>query len=282
MDPYGRTVVVAAVALALGACSLAVSTSGLTGGAPDAPTGDGGSAAEASIVAEGGMGGPDARVDAAEASVPFCASRPGALFCDDFDGSPPATVWEYGLADATTPTLDALAFSAPRSLRSRLAEAGDCRYSHVGKPLVIPGRRVVMRFAVRLGDQAGAFPNGQFYANLRLEHPTDTCQLLFLHDPSPALSRIMVQGFMGTPAAFEEFHAFGRALDTGTWHVVELTADGTGPDVTMRVDMDGTSVLPTTTLTRCAWDGKTVVEVGLHCASKPGELRIDDVEVRVP
>lgn len=87
-----RLAIGACIAVTLGACSLFVDTSGLSGGAPSA--GEGGIADASAEAAVDAAKPSDAGGDAAkDASVPFCDSHPGHTLCYDFDESnalPPA------------------------------------------------------------------------------------------------------------------------------------------------------------------------------------------------
>jgi hypothetical protein len=141
-----------ALALLLPACRLLVSTDGLQGGAAanDAappPVIDASLVVEASSTDAGVI--QDVMVEAAP--VPFCQTKPGALFCTDFD----LTGRDEGkeTANLGTFTIDALHFvSAPKSalFTTPLGNAKD--YRDIEHVIPLPGaalKEITLEFSVR-------------------------------------------------------------------------------------------------------------------------------------
>jgi hypothetical protein len=118
---------VAGFAIALGACSLIVSTDGLAGAPEAAPLDAAGeSAAPDGSTTASSDGGADGSAKG------FCAAHEaGAVYCEDFDRDPSAVpTWRNSdfRSGGTLAIDDMLSFSAPRSLIARADPVGD-KYS---------------------------------------------------------------------------------------------------------------------------------------------------------
>ncbi|AKU98686.1 hypothetical protein AKJ09_05350 [Labilithrix luteola] len=140
----------------LGGCGLIVDTNGLSGGGPD-------TASEA----EAGTPNveppaPDAQADSTfDASVPYCASRTNALFCDDFDRTTPlAALWDSTTLPGDIGMIASSYYdSAPSSL-ALVADAAAAPLAYLSLRKVVPvgSSAVTFRFHFRT-DRAGNGPS---------------------------------------------------------------------------------------------------------------------------
>ena len=148
----------AAVTIAVGGCSLLVSTDGLASSADAAPGAtDGGGADTSAGNATGSDGGSsDAAADASDASTgPFCASlSPKPKFCADFDQG--GTAGDYGSIFGT-PSLDvSTSKSAPASLLAIVETSASVRGSAVQTNLSDTPTAIALSFDVFVDEYDSA------------------------------------------------------------------------------------------------------------------------------
>jgi hypothetical protein len=211
-----------------------------------------------------------ATADAADGGG-FCVGRPATVFCEDFDTRVLDASWS---ADPGTSLDTTHAWSKPNALLSRLTGGNGCQNAKASRKFATPLRSIDVDMRVRLGDGSGVF-DAEWFTVVELRG-LDSCALLLGH--SGGISRVMVQGRVGGPGQYEDQIHFSSHLKIGTWHALRLHADVTGNRPRVRVDLDGTNVVPDASLDKCVWNAEALVALGLHC-NDTGEVRIDDVLV---
>jgi hypothetical protein len=272
-----RALVLVALGLSLAACSLITSLDGLAGGRVGPTDGGDGAMTDGAVVTTvDSSAGADASDggDGAAGPLPFCASRGPSTFCDDFDGLPLATNWSELVGGITVDGTNVL--TKPNALLSLVTTPSSCKFVQAGRSFTAPGKKASTRFAFRVGETGGGFAH--FFGYIKLEHATDACALLLAQFDGQ--TAIMAQGKLDTASEFNDFFNFTTNAKVATWHVMKVDIDGTVSPPTMRAELDGVIALPVSPLPKCNWDGRSHLYLGMHCTSKTGVARFDDVEIQ--
>lgn len=228
--------------LASSACSVLVSTSGLTGSSADAgaPTD---AAIEQTTAEGGGEAGTDGGVDA-DAAGPFCAQHKAA-FCADFDAVDVATGWTGTLMAGGTFVRDGDAVSAPFALRTSTPPTmTGASAARLWWDSAVPSA-VHLELDVRFPSS----PAG-YYEALKIEFPTS-----FESDTPTSLSgavEIISQGGSPLSARSEGWNESGVRYatpypgtvtpDASKW--VHVVVDATlGKSGSLRITLDGVTTV---------------------------------------
>lgn len=238
-------VVACGAAFVVGACTLTVSTNGLTGGggatseagATDAPVADapgvGDAASEADVVAEGG-------------AATFCKQKTHTL-CADFDDASWKSTFRPLLRNGGTVTDDSEHVSAPTSARCSVPpSAAESTSARLGADFPNVPSDVVVTFDIKPCDVTSGF-----IEVLKLE-VTNTFESDSggLGDAGIAISAFNGQwgvvrfGYLsgGTPNRYEDKDVI-PAPEPGVWYHVELTTRLSTTAGTLQVKVDGTTVV---------------------------------------
>lgn len=265
----------AAAALALGGCTLVVSTTGLTGGAaPGGPEGGADARSETGSGVDSGLdGGLDSAVDAPIIG-PFCESlSPKPTFCADFDKR--ALTDDFELVNV--PAIDTTLSRSPgRSVVARVEASATDRYCSLRRSLGITPNAVRIAIQVYLDEYDDT--RGVEIANLRMEKPGGTCSLT-----------ASVRGGVWTLDEYCEgpgspdvniVHDSTRPGARGRWTSVSFTADFATRKASLVID--GEAAWPEITLSPNMLKGPAALYAGVNyvqTGSSRVRLHIDDLVI---
>ncbi len=222
---------------------------------------------------------PDVASDGPDASTSFCASRPDAAFCVEFENDADIGArWSFPRATgSSTLRLDSLAASGLSSLATRLDTTEGCGYADLTKQVPAPVRE--MRLEAKL--LLAADGDGTLFTLSSAGASGDSaCGFLFRVATEGAHANVqrVVDGgqFENSPLELPPVFAVGR------WASVAAELAPAESGVALRLWVDGNLVLERTPLdaailANCRLGGPAQLTLGFHCATGVKEAHFDDV-----
>lgn len=261
--------------LALGGCSLIVSTDGLS--TRDAGTEPGPDASSDVRDAELLDGSRDASLDERDAPAPpFCAAlSPAPTFCADFDSG--ALVPAFSVSGAT---LDAARFLSPsRSLLGVVDAGATNRFSSVRRDFLVAPASAEISFAARIQEYDDS--NDIEIVNLLMTKPGGSCNLV----ASIRQKVWTLDEYCETNGTGEvtKIHASTKAGARGRWTSVTYSASF-GSARTYSLSIDGEQIFDAQPLAAGFVAGPASVSAGINYV-QPGagraEVNVDNLVVRL-
>ncbi|MBX3188761.1 MAG: hypothetical protein KF819_17215 [Labilithrix sp.] len=278
---WRRAAAASLMPLALGACSLLVSTSGLSGGAdpPDAGAPETSDAAE--VIDATDL--PDAAPDAVDASVRFC-ERKAHTFCADFD-DPSAPKLETVTTSGGNLSLDADAVSAPAS-SAYAVSSSSMRQRSARHYAALPS--IPAKIRIELDAKLCELPASGFMEFLKLEVDNsfqapsigygDAALTLAIEGKVPIAASF---GYRQDGTKFEaDYNLPTLPLETWRHYVIVATLANTGG--ALRVEIDGAVALElndVATLTAGAQSARLLFGTYTNGVSSTCTNKIDNVTV---
>jgi hypothetical protein len=225
---------IAAVALfaVLGACSLFVSTDGLTSDAVvDAAVDTSSDVRDASSTFDA-ITTADAGTDAA-----FCNATASTLFCDDFDHGAIGATWDSAMTTAgATLALDSTTFRSPPS-SGAFTSGGNSSAANLIKSVAASVGNYRVAFSLRVATPPSASSAYQIIATFA---NGNGAQLELLEGTGGFSVNDRING------TYDTQYSDVPGLDVGAWHdvVVHLKFAASGGTTSASVDVDGTNVVP--------------------------------------
>jgi hypothetical protein len=264
-----------ATAAAVSSCSLLVDLSGLSG--------DGGQPVDGGLQAVDGGTAVDPDGGAADgASRRFCSAVDGSpLLCEDYDGPVSRVGWVDQIDDGGTVGVDdALAVSAPNSLRFRLPAAdGPCRNARIVRASdTAYAKSVRMDLDLRV-DGAG-FPTDLATAELQLRdaRPTSICNHYFSLRPDGTASFVVESGSDSTQ---NKVYPMTRGITPGRWSHLTIVLDTprSGPlKATVWID-EAIALQQTLSNASCGYETLSRMSLGAFCPGTDVDVRVDNLVV---
>ncbi len=250
----------------LSACSLLVSTSGLSGGTEVASAGDA-TSGDATV-----QGDTSAFVDAPKDDGSTRACAVAHTFCSDFDTGLLTDFWELFSTDGSA-AVDSTSFVSPT--RSLLLRCGSGKRCGVFKTLPSASRARV-ELQVELVDLALVDAASSVMSIVRVDIAGGTSRVFLIH--AGGVLFLQICGTAGTGCPYTS-SALG-SLSTTRFRRVAIDMRWNDPNPTVDVSLDGTS----TGAVPFALQGAGGVRVAVGCefdstCPDPVALRVDDVVV---
>lgn len=208
-----RHVLAPAAALSIAACSL-TALDGFSGGgegALDASDDGGPAAADVVVAADAGSEGGD------EGGAPFCATRPGAAVCEDWDVGDPLLRWtkEVTGTGGSAEIVDGPVRSAPRALRATVGTSNTSRGSFLRRSL--PGSVTHAKVGYSLFVEQRP-TSSEIETNIVIFRlPDSSTQEFYLAIDAGGASIVEQRS-----GPVNDYTALGDAIPTGRWVRVEL------------------------------------------------------------